>query len=154
MVILRNVNMLDHIKKLLQNLVLQPHSDNELDFNTALAALLVEVMRADGKAQSSEFNKISAILLSHCQLSQEQVTALIAKAEPLVEEAIDLFAFVKQINNQTSDVERIEIVELLWRVAFADGELHSHEDHIIRRISGLLYVSHADFIAAKHAAAH
>ena len=61
---------------------------------------------------------------------------------------------MKQINNQTSDVERIEIVELLWRVAFADGELDSHEDHIIRRISGLLYVSHADFIAAKHAAAH
>jgi uncharacterized tellurite resistance protein B-like protein len=145
--------VLAHIKKLLQGLALQPEPTVSIDFNTALAALLVEVMRADGKAHSSELNKISAILLTHCQLSQEQVTGLIAKAEPLVEEAIDLFAFVKQINNQTNDVERIEIVELLWHVAFADGELDSHEDHIIRRIAGLLYVSHADFIAAKLAAA-
>lgn len=141
--------MLSHIKKLLQDLNPQELARNELDFNTALAALLVEVMRADGRSSKRELVKVAQILVTRCELSAAQADALINKAESLVEEAIDLFAFVKQINNQTSDVERTEIVELLWHVAFADDELDSHEEHIVRRIAGLLYVSHSDFIATK-----
>ncbi|NOU51890.1 TerB family tellurite resistance protein [Pseudoalteromonas sp. JBTF-M23] len=144
--------MLNHLKKLLQSNTPKTVGHEVLDFNTALAALLVEVMRADGKLLDSEFDKISHILTQRCQLSAEQTTALIDKAQKLVEHAIDLFAFVKQINQHTSDIERIDIIELLWHVAFADGHLDSHEDHIIRKISGLLYVAHPDFISAKLAA--
>lgn len=124
-------------------------SKEELDFNTALAALLVEVMRADGKLQQSEFDKIAELLKTRCELPQAQVTTLIDEAQQLVEQAVDMYSFAKQINNHTNDVERIEVIELLWHVAYADGELDSHEDHIIRKIAGLFYVAHADFIAAK-----
>ncbi|BBN80231.1 hypothetical protein PA25_02160 [Pseudoalteromonas sp. A25] len=144
--------MLNHLKKLLQNNTPRAVGHEGLDFNTALAALLVEVMRADGKLLESEFDKIAQILTQRCQLTTEQTSALINKAQKQVEQAIDLFAFVKQINRHTSDIERIEIIELLWHVAFADGHLDSHEDHIIRKISGLLYVAHPDFISAKLAA--
>ena len=41
------------------------------------------------------------------------------------------------------------LIENLWRIAFADGELHHYEEHVIRRIAGLIHVSHMDFIAAK-----
>ena len=141
--------MLSHIKKLLKDLSPQGVKANALDFNTALAALLVEVMRADGRSSKRELSKVADILVTRCELSSAQADSLISQAELLVEEAIDLFAFVKQINNHTSDVERTEIVELLWHVAFADDELDSHEEHIVRRIAGLLYVSHSDFIATK-----
>ncbi|CAH9067622.1 hypothetical protein PSECIP111951_03845 [Pseudoalteromonas holothuriae] len=144
--------MLNHLKKLLQNKTSKTAEHEVLDFNTALAALLVEVMRADGKLLESEFDKIREIMIDRCQLTVEQVTPLIDKAQKQVEQAIDMYAFVKQINQQTSDIERIDIIELLWHVAFADGELDSYEDHIIRKISGLLYVAHADFISAKIAA--
>ncbi|CAM4289619.1 TerB family tellurite resistance protein [Pseudoalteromonas byunsanensis] len=144
--------MLNHLKKLLQSATTQVPKPLELEFNTALAALLVEVMRADGKTLASEQDKIRDILTSRCQLAAQQVERLLSQAQQHVEHAIDLYAFVKQINRQTSDIERIEIIELLWLVAFADGHLDSHEDHIIRKISGLLYVAHVDFIAAKIAA--
>ncbi|MCF6437372.1 TerB family tellurite resistance protein [Pseudoalteromonas sp. MMG022] len=144
--------MLNHLKKLLQNATASAPKPLELEFNTALAALMIEVMRSDGKTLESELNKIRNILISRCQLEGEQVETLLEQAQQQVDQAIDLYAFVKQINRQTSDVERIEIIELLWHVAFADGHLDSHEDHIIRKISGLLYVAHVDFIAAKIAA--
>ncbi|RRS09757.1 TerB family tellurite resistance protein [Pseudoalteromonas sp. J010] len=140
--------MLNQLKKLFQSLQ-ETASKEELDFNTALAALLVEVMRADGKLQQSEFDKIAELLKTRCELPQAQVTTLIDEAQQLVEQAVDMYSFAKQINNHTNDVERIEVIELLWHVAYADGELDSHEDHIIRKIAGLFYVAHADFIAAK-----
>ncbi|MEJ6476123.1 TerB family tellurite resistance protein [Pseudoalteromonas piscicida] len=140
--------MLNQLKKLFQSLH-ETSSKEELDFNTALAALLVEVMRADGKLQQSEFDKIAELLKTRCELPEAQVNILIEEAQQLVEQAVDMYSFAKQVNNHTSDIERIEVIELLWHVAYADGELDSHEDHIIRKIAGLFYVAHADFIAAK-----
>ncbi|WP_440056166.1 TerB family tellurite resistance protein [Pseudoalteromonas sp. T1lg65] len=144
--------MLSHIKALFNRWQDEQQQDQQLDFNTALAALLVEVMRADGKFEQSELERIAEILASRCALSDAQIEPLIAKAQSLVEEAIDMYAFAKQINNHTSDIERIEVIELLWHVALADGHLDSHEEHIIRKIAGLFYVAHSDFIAAKLAA--
>ncbi|MAD89808.1 MAG: hypothetical protein CMK64_08900 [Pseudoalteromonas sp.] len=124
-------------------------SENSIDFNTGLAALLVEVMRADSKIEQSELAKIAEILKTQCELDENQVKALIDKVRPMVEAALDLHQFVKEVNAKTTYEERIEVIELLWHVAFSDGHLDDHEDHIIRKISSLMYVAHVDFIAAK-----
>lgn len=145
--------MINHIKRLLSQFSEPSEGQkSQVDFNTALAALLVEVMRADGSVLDSELAATQKILIEQCEVDQTQAKNLISRAQQLVEEAIDLYLFVKPINDLTSDVERIDIVQLLWAVAYSDGQLESHEEHIIRRISGLLYVSHVDFISAKHRA--
>lgn len=144
--------MFKHIKKLLTEFSVQPIETPSIDFNTALAALMVEVMRSDGKVLAVELKQIEALLVERCELDRTQVDALIKTAQLLVEQAIDLYLFIKQVNNNTDDVERIEIVQLLWYVAYADGNIDSYEEHTIRKISGLMYVAHADFIAAKLAA--
>ena len=123
--------------------------ENSIDFNTGLAALLVEVMRADSKIEQSELDKIAEILKTQCELDERQVEVLIDKVRPMVEAALDLHQFVKEVNAKTSYEERMEVIELLWHVAFADGHLDDYEDHIIRKISSLMYVAHVDFVAAK-----
>lgn len=123
--------------------------ESVIDFNTGLAALLVEVMRADSKIELTELEKIAEILKAQCELDQSQVDALIEKVRPVVEEALDLHQFVKEVNAKTTYEERIEVIELLWHVAFADGHLDDYEDHIIRKISSLMYVAHVDFVGAK-----
>ena len=37
--------------------------------------------------------------------------------------------------------ERIELIEMIWEVVYADGELHDYEANLLRRLGGLLYVS-------------
>lgn len=123
--------------------------ENSIDFNIGLAALLVEVMRADSKIEQSELDKIAEILKTQCDLDEDQVKTLIDNVRPMVETALDLHQFVKEVNAKTSYEERMEIIELLWHVAFADGHLDDYEDHIIRKISSLMYVAHVDFVAAK-----
>jgi uncharacterized tellurite resistance protein B-like protein len=119
------------------------------DFNLALGALLVEIIHADRELDPKEQAMALSLLQHRLSLSQSDAQALLEDATSKVNEAIDLYAFSKAINNQTTAEERIEILSLLWQIAMADGHIDSHEEHLIRRIAGLLYVTHEDFIVAK-----
>lgn len=139
-----------HLKSLLSKFNDTSVERAAIDFETGLAALLVEVMRADGKVLTKELENIQNTLIHYCELELDAASRLLTKAKQLVEQAIDLYSFVNVVNEYTSDIERIEIIELLWQVAFADGQVDGQEDHVIRKIAGLMYVTHADFIQAKN----
>jgi uncharacterized tellurite resistance protein B-like protein len=67
----------------------------------------------------------------------------------LRESATDFFQFTSKINENYSLEQRIKMLELLWQVAYADGELASIEEHIIRKIADLLHLRHSEFIQTK-----
>ncbi len=125
---------------------------SEHDLKTAVAALLIEVMRADSELQDDEQQTLNDTLKKYFSLTDDEVQELVDSAAKNLDEAIDYFQFSKQINAQCSAEQRIDIIELLWRLAYADGELDKHEEVVIRRVASLLYVTHEDFIAAKLAA--
>lgn len=144
--------MFKQIKQLFSAFDEQPAQLQEHDLKTAIAALLIEVMRADREQQDDELKTLSLTLKKYFNLSDEDVSELMQSAGKSLDDAIDYFQFSKQINDQCSAEQRIEIIELLWRLAYADGELDPQEEYVIRRVSNLLYVAHEDFIAAKLAA--
>jgi len=144
--------MFKQIKQLFSSFNESQPSLKEHDLKTAVAALLIEVMRADNELQEDEQQTLAFSLKKYFDLDDEAVAELTKQASQDVDEAIDYFQFSKQINDQCSAEQRIEIVELLWRLAYADGELDTQEEHVIRRVASLLYVTHEDFIAAKLAA--
>ncbi|HEA17530.1 hypothetical protein LCGC14_1640650 [marine sediment metagenome] len=144
--------MFKQIKQLFSSFNEQPSMMQEHDLKTAIAALLIEVMRADSEQQADELQTLTLTLKKYFNLSEEDVAQLTEQAGSSLDEAIDYFQFSKQINAQCSAEQRIEIIELLWRLAYADGELDPQEEYVIRRVASLLYVTHEDFIAAKLAA--
>ncbi|NMM40675.1 TerB family tellurite resistance protein [Pseudoalteromonas arctica] len=144
--------MFKQIKQLFSAFDEQPAQLQEHDLKTAVAALLIEVMRADREQQDDELKTLSLTLKKYFNLSDEDVSELMQSAGKSLDDAIDYFQFSKQINDQCSAEQRIEIIELLWRLAYADGELDPQEEYVIRRVANLLYVAHEDFIAAKLAA--
>ncbi|MCC9661688.1 TerB family tellurite resistance protein [Pseudoalteromonas sp. MB41] len=144
--------MLSKIKQLFSAMDNSQSNISEHDLKTAVAALLIEVMRADNELQDDEQQVLNNTLKKYFSLSDEEVLELVEGASKNLDEAIDYFQFSKQINAQCSAEQRIDIIELLWRLAYADGELDKHEELVIRRVASLLYVTHEDFIAAKLAA--
>ncbi|WP_343224849.1 TerB family tellurite resistance protein [Pseudoalteromonas sp. OOF1S-7] len=137
------------LRKFINNLAQQPESQQAPDFTTALAALMVEIMRADGETHADECHMIARLLTQHSGISTQASELIRDQAILMVDEAIDLHRFVRVVNAHTGELERIEVIELLWLVAYADGQLDPHEEHMVRKIAGLLYVAHADFISAK-----
>lgn len=113
------------------------------------AVLLCEVMRADHDNTSDEKKALDSLLSKHFSLSDTQVNSVISLAVELSENSSDFYQFTKVINEEYALDERIKIVDLLWQVAYADGELANIEEHIIRKIADLLHLRHSEYIATK-----
>lgn len=126
--------------------------NTELSIEICCAVLLCEVMRADSAFTEEEQDSLTTILTNQFNLSSLEVTDILEKAFELSENASDFYQFTSKINQYYSLDERIKIVTLLWKVAFADGELASIEEHIIRKIADLLHLRHNEYIATKIAA--
>jgi uncharacterized tellurite resistance protein B-like protein len=117
--------------------------------NLAIAALLVEVLRADYDVSGPERRQVLDSIRGILALDPGQCETLLELAEQRVDEAHDLHQFTSEVNRAFSADEKVGLVEQLWRVAHADATVHKYEEHLIRRISDLLHVPHRQFIAAK-----
>lgn len=116
----------------------------------AAAALLVEIMNADHKLSAEESKSIKSILFETLFITAEVADELLATAKKQVHEANDLFQFTEVINTNYSYDEKVSLIESLWKVAYSDKQLDKYEEHMVRRIADLLYVSHSDFIQTKN----
>lgn len=114
------------------------------DKDLAAAALLVEAACMDGTLGTSERDTIYELLTERFSLSKAEADHLFTEAVTVQGEATHLMRFTRTIKDNYSETERIELIEMLWQVAFADGVIHEYEDNLIRRIAGLIYVSDRD----------
>ena len=144
--------MIDQIKQFFSTRIDQPDGEPVHQRQLAAAALMVEIMVIDRTLDEEEQKIIRELLESQFSLSHEEIETLVRLAHSEVNDATSLFQFTRLINDHFAMHEKRELVENLWRVAFADNQLDKHEEALIRRISELLYVSHTDFIQAKHRA--
>lgn len=143
--------MLKTIKQFFeQNISLVSEVDIEHRLKLATAALMIEIMRQDGETKSEEVVAVKQTLQSTFELTATEMDELFVLASEEARLSVDLYQFTSLINNHFSQSEKIKIIEYLWTVAYADNHLDTHEEHLIRRIADLLYVSHADFIRTKH----
>ncbi|NJD33543.1 MAG: TerB family tellurite resistance protein [Betaproteobacteria bacterium] len=120
--------------------------------HVATAALLLEMMRMDSSVTDAETATVAQALQTRFGLCAQEVDTLMALATEEAKQATDYFQFTSLINKHFSREQKIEVVENLWQVAFADGHLDAHEQHFMRKIADLLYVSQADYVGAKQRA--
>ncbi|MDO8959830.1 MAG: TerB family tellurite resistance protein [Rhodocyclaceae bacterium] len=118
----------------------------------ATAALLLEMMRMDGRIAAEERAAIGTVMCQQFAIDADQYATLIALAEREAQQASDYYQFTSLINKTCSAAQKNIIIENLWHVAMIDGHLDAHELHLMRKIADLLYVSHADYVAAKQRA--
>lgn len=116
----------------------------------AAAVLMVEISLADSSLDDDERRFITSALRDEFRLSTEEAATIMALAEKESDHAVSLYEFTRLINESMSPPDKVHIIELLWRVAFADSVLDKYEEYYIRKIADLLYISHTDYIRAKH----
>jgi uncharacterized tellurite resistance protein B-like protein len=115
----------------------------------ATVALLVEAAQMDAEFGAEERAKIGELVEQRFGLDRADSKALLQAASDKVEQSVEVFGFTREIKNAFSPEERIEMMEMLWEVAYADGELHDLEANLMRRLAGLLHVSDRDSGSAR-----
>ena len=143
--------MLQSIRRYFDSRLASAAGDDDHRLELATAALLVEVMRVDG-AEAQERAAVLAAVAGKFALDDAQAAELVALAEEEVREAVGYYQFTSLINRHFDVARKERIVELLWRVAWADDTVSAHEHHVIRKIADLLHLPHASYVAAKQRA--
>jgi uncharacterized tellurite resistance protein B-like protein len=134
--------MLDRLKQLFQPEADRPSGPHGFaQLQLAAAALMVEAATMDSAFDAGERARIGQLVQDRFALSTEEAMDLVGEAERMAAESVEWHGFTRAIKDGFDHAERVQLIEMMWEVAYADGALHDYEASLLRRVSGLLYVS-------------
>ena len=124
-------------------------SSNILQLDKACAALLVEIAFADKDFDEREKESLKESLLKSYAIDIETINEIINDAEKTVKESTSLYEYTRTVNDEFEYPQKLNLLENLWKVAYADETLDKYEEHLLRKISDLIHISHSDYINVK-----
>jgi uncharacterized tellurite resistance protein B-like protein len=139
------------IKKLthyLSSLLKVEVDEQHLDPRIAIASLLCAVGYADHETSDAERLAIKNSLIKLLVIDEQEAIKIMQVAEQEMLQSNSIFDFTSLLS-KLDTTQRSEVIEMMWQVAYADRHLDEIEEAIIRRVAGLLYVSHSEFIRTK-----
>ncbi len=126
-----------------------PGSAPDHALELATAVLLVDVMRAEPTMGDAERDAALLALRRKFHLTDDELARLLDLAHEAARTSHDYYRFTAPLNERFSQAQKIQVVEAMWEVAYADGTVTALENHIISKVAGLLHVTHGEYIAAK-----
>ena len=145
--------MLDGLRQFIADVISPAHEPGDFDdtgYRLAATALLVHVISLDGEPSENEKRKLHNLIESSFGLDRGAADRLIASATLVEGEAVDLYHFTSVIMRSVNEAGRLRIVEMMWEVVYADGQVSEFEDNVVWRAADLLAVSSRDRIDLKH----
>lgn len=134
-----------------ENLLLSSKDEaDEVILQRAAAVLLCEVMHADHEIENAEQTMILEAMQLFLGMRSEDARALYKDIEELMKDAMSIQQFTSLLNAHYSEDKKLTLLHWLWRVVYADGRMDAHEEHLVRRISDLLYIRHSDYIRIRN----
>ncbi|NND48967.1 MAG: TerB family tellurite resistance protein [Rhizobiales bacterium] len=143
--------MIDGFKRLLQRLSEPDEAANLAgdELQLATAALMVHAAAVDGHIGAAERDVLKAMMERHFALSHEDAVALVDEAEERERSAVDIYSFTRVLQGKLEQEDRQHIVELMWEVVAADGEVHPYESNLVWRAAELIGVSTRDRVTLR-----
>ena len=144
--------MINKIKELITKFGNKEEIEKESDLsqlNNACAALLVEIAFADKEFDETEKTSLKLTLMDTYAIEEADIDEIIKDAENTVAESTSLYGYTRIVNDEFEYDDKLSLLKNLWKVAYADGDLDKYEEHLIRKISDLIHISHSDYINIK-----
>ena len=115
----------------------------------ATCAVLLEMANSDDEFSAEERIKIIEILRGKFDLADEDAHELIEISQGMIDKSIDIYGFTKIINGLYTIDEKLAVMEAIWEVVYADGQLSGHEDALVHKLSFLMGLQHQQLIDVK-----
>jgi uncharacterized tellurite resistance protein B-like protein len=128
---------------------IHPDGFDDDDYRLAAAALLIHAAAIDGDISDSERDMLHATLKQRFDLDDAATDKLVEAATAAEHEAVDLYHFTKKLNHSLDENGRLRLIEMMWQIAFADGQVTEFEDNLIWRAADLLGVSSHERLALR-----
>ena len=132
--------MINLLKNILNNHNSEEDNDNNKNLEL-LCGLMIEAAYTDGQVDKAELQKIKSSLINVFEEDPKEVDLVLDKAEKNKNNSKSLHHYTSYINKNFDDKKKLLLIEALWEIVLSDGEIHDFESNLIRRLSGLLYIS-------------
>jgi len=139
------------LKKLMDSRLPQAQPRQQ-DLNLAAAVMLVEVVLADDELSQAESLLLPELLIQLLDIDATEAQQLLAEAQLRHQDATSLFEFTDSLNQHFDLQQKQALLQAMWRLAFADGNLCRYEEQIIRKCADLLYLRHSEVIQLRNKA--
>ena len=141
--------ILEALKNLFEDKSTLEETAEDEGLGIAAGVLMLEIARADDEIDDLEKEVVIEGVKNILHLTNHEISEIFQKVITVVEESVSFFEFTSLINDSCSRKEKYDLLVILWKVAYADGQLDKYEEYYIRKIKDLLYLSQSDFIKAK-----
>lgn len=143
--------MIDKVQALIKQYLGSKGDDisEEQEKRLAIYGILFEAARSDYQVKDEELDKIREVMERHFSMSDEEYAILAKQAHDIHLDSADMYQICRDIKKHMSRDERLKLMDEVWEIAFADGDLDPHETSIIRRLSDQLGLEHNEFINGK-----
>lgn len=115
----------------------------EGDFKISLLVIIACIMKADGKVVKAELDVVKKFLVTN--YGEEHALEALQLLKDILNKEINETEVALQIAHQMNYSTRLELLHLMFRIAYADGEVHPLELETIRRISSVFQIHPSDF---------
>ncbi|PSV18365.1 hypothetical protein C0W44_19035 [Photobacterium leiognathi subsp. mandapamensis] len=143
--------MFKSLRTLFRQLVNDTSCGDAVDTPTlhlAMASLLCEVASADHEQDPREEIAKQHLLMKLLDINEVAASDLLTKAQQQSDSSVSLYDFTNKLRSLEQS-ERYQLIEAMWKVAYADGVIDPQEEAVIRQVSELIYLDHSAFIKAK-----
>lgn len=145
--------MFDRLRQFITDVVSPAAADSQAfdDDSERLAAtaLFIHVISLDGAPSEIEKQKLHALVESRFGLDSGTANRLIASATLAEGDAVDLYRFTSVILRSVDEEGRRRIIEMMWELVYADGNITEFEENVLWRAADLLAVPARDRIDLK-----
>ena len=141
--------ILEALKNLFEDKSTLKETAEDEGLGIAAGGLMLEIARADDEIDDLEKEVVIEGVKNILHKTNHEINEIFQKVIAVVEESVSFFEFTSLINDSCSRKEKYDLLVILWKVAYADGQLDKYEEYYIRKIKDLLYLSQSDFIKAK-----
>ena len=141
--------ILEALKNLFEDKTTLKETAEDEGLGIAAGVLMLEIARADDEIDDLEKEVVIEGVKNILHKTNHEINEIFQKVIAVVEESVSFFEFTSLINDSCSRKEKYDLLVILWKVAYADGQLDKYEEYYIRKIKDLLYLSQSDFIKAK-----
>ncbi len=117
--------------------------------HVAVVVLLLEVAYADEKLSSEDRSGIQGFIESRARLSEAATDELLQLADQVRKQSIELWQFTHLIAENFSLEQKLDLIEMMWRIIYDDGKLNMEEDNLVHKLSTLVGLRHSELIESK-----
>ena len=135
--------MFDKLKSIFDKKI-EEESEQFDTVQIAISTLMIQTAVYDGIFDEQEKSKILELIKKYFNFNEDQKLALFKIAIKVNDDSNDMQQFTRVLNDNLSEEEKLNIIKMLWKIIISDGHIDNYENALIRKISGLLYISDRD----------